>query len=154
SAGNNYRYSVSAVDPSGNESTSSNVLGVTTPNAPTPAPIDSGNWNSLAAYVKGDTVTFNGVTYRAVQSHKGVGDPNWITALSLWAPVNSPAPVEPAPTPVPNPAPAPAGTWSSTGSYTVGDRVTSGGVDYQAVQSHTGVGDPNWIYAPSLWKKI
>ena len=54
----------------------------------------------------------------------------------------------------PNPAPAPAGTWSSTGSYTVGDRVTSGGVVYQAVQSHTGVGDPNWIYAPSLWKKI
>lgn len=153
-AGTSYRYSVSAVDSSGNESASSNVLGVTTPSAPAPAPIDSGNWNSLAAYVKGDTVTFNGVTYRAVQSHTGVGDPNWITALSLWAPVSSPGPVEPAPTPVPNPAPAPAGTWSSTGSYTVGDRVTSGGVDYQAVQSHTGVGDPNWIYAPSLWKKI
>ena len=41
SAGTSYRYSVSAVDPSGNESASSNVLGVTTPNAPTPAPIDS-----------------------------------------------------------------------------------------------------------------
>ena len=36
----------------------------------------------------------------------------------------------------------------------MGDKVTSGGVAYQAVQSYTGVGDPNWINALSLWSPV
>jgi len=93
-------------------------------------------------------VTFNGTTYRAVQSHQGVGDPNWINALSLWAPVNGIAPA-----PEVTPAPS-AGAWDVKGSYSAGDRVSFGGSNYEAVQSHTGNGDPNWIYAGSLWKKV
>ncbi|MFI1966542.1 carbohydrate-binding protein, partial [Streptomyces pathocidini] len=38
-------------------------------------------------YTKGDRVTHNGTTYQCVQSYQGNGDPNWINALSLWAPV-------------------------------------------------------------------
>jgi len=109
----------------------------------------------LAAYKAGDAVTFNGTTYRAVQSHTGAGDPNWINALSLWSPVGT---VVPGPVVAPVLAPVSVsksfGSWSATGSYNVGDKVTSGGVAYQAVQSYTGVGDPNWINAPSLWQRL
>ena len=99
----------------------------------------------------GDFVTFNGTTYRAVQSYQGVGDPNWINALSLWTPVADVA-SEPEVTPAPVPAPFPQ--WSASGGYQAGDRVVSNGVTFEAVQSYQGVGDPNWINALSLWKKI
>ncbi len=103
-AGTNYEYLVTAVDPEGNESAWSNVLGVTTPLALAPVPEPSGTWNTLAAYKTGDTVIFNGSTYRAVQSHTGVGDPNWINALSLWSPVGA---VVPGPVVAPVLAPVP-----------------------------------------------
>ncbi|UGS25648.1 lytic polysaccharide monooxygenase [Microbacterium resistens] len=44
--------------------------------------------------------------------------------------------------------------WDSTAYYTKGDRVSHNGHIYEAVQSHQGHGDPNWIDALSLWKKI
>ena len=43
--------------------------------------------------------------------------------------------------------------WNPRRTYTKGDRVTHHGHTYQAVQTHTGNGDPNWINAPSLWKR-
>ncbi len=156
-AGTTYQYFVKAVDSSTNESASSNVLNVSTfaapapAPAPTPAPDSNGSWNSSAAYQVGETVTFNGTSYRAVQSHQGVGDPNWIKAPSLWTPVSE---VAPNPEVTPTPTPAPSSQWSATGRYQTGDRVVSNGIAYQAVQAHTGNGDPNWINAPSLWKKI
>jgi chitin-binding protein len=85
-------------------------------------------------------VTHSGVTYRAVQSHTGIGDPNWILAPSLWAPVIA--------------TPAAAGAWDSRATYAAGAIVTHSGVTYRAVQSHTGIGDPNWILAPSLWQRV
>lgn len=45
-------------------------------------------------------------------------------------------------------------TWDPRGSYKAGDRVTHDGNTYEAVESHTGNGDPTWIHAPSLWKKL
>jgi chitin-binding protein len=45
-------------------------------------------------------------------------------------------------------------SWNATGTHAAGDRVSNSGLIYEAVQSHTGNGDPNWIYAPSLWKLI
>ena len=170
-AGTTYTYTVRAVDAAGNVSAASNELVIATkaPVAPapeptpapqpTPAPLPStgGSWNPSGSYVTGDTVTYNGVTYRAVQSHTGVGDPNWITAPSLWAAItDAPAPESvPNPTPAPEVAPQPTeGAWSPTGTYAAGDRVTFGGATFEAVQSHAGVGDPNWIYAPSLWKQV
>lgn len=161
-AGTTYAYTVSAVDAEGNESALSNVLSVTMDAAPDPEPAPEpepapagGTWDSRGTYAAGDQVTYQGVTYAAVQSHTGVGDPNWIHALSLWQPVAD-APVTPEPTPEPvTPEPgAEAPAWSSTGSYAAGDRVTFDGTTYEAVQSHTGNGDPNWIYAPSLWRAV
>jgi chitodextrinase len=96
-------------------------------------------------------VTFNGTTYRAVQSYQGAGDDRWIDALALWTPI---ADVAPEPEVTPAPVPAPAAQWSATGSYQAGDRVVSNGVTYEAVQAYQGAGDPRWIDALSLWKKI
>ena len=152
-AGTTYQYVVKAIDSSNNESVSSNVLNASTPAAPAPAPApeSGGNWNSFAAYQTGDIVTFNGTTYRAVQSYQGAGDDRWIDALSLWTPV---ADVAPEPEVTPAPVPALAEQWSATGSYQTGDRVVSNGVTYEAVQSYQGAGDPRWIDALSLWKKV
>ena len=93
-AATTYRYTVRAVDAAGNVSVDSNVLTKSTKAAITPTPMPtptptptstpSGTWDSRAAYAAGAVVTHNGVTYRAVQSHTGVGDPNWILAPSLW----------------------------------------------------------------------
>ena len=96
-------------------------------------------------------MTLNGATYRAVQSYQGVGDPNWIKALSLWTPV---ADVASEPEVTPAPVPKPFAQWSATSAYQAGDRVVSSGAIFEAVQSYQGVGDPNWINALSLWKKI
>ncbi|MGI9823569.1 lytic polysaccharide monooxygenase [Agromyces sp. Marseille-Q5079] len=47
-----------------------------------------------------------------------------------------------------------APAWNPSGAYVKGDRVSSGGVVYEAVQTHQGVGDPSWITAQSLWKPV
>jgi predicted carbohydrate-binding protein with CBM5 and CBM33 domain len=49
---------------------------------PTTAPPASGTWKAGTAYKAGDTVTYNGVSYRCRQAH---------TALAGWEPPNVPA---------------------------------------------------------------
>ncbi|MGG4267154.1 lytic polysaccharide monooxygenase [Peribacillus simplex] len=44
--------------------------------------------------------------------------------------------------------------WDSFKAYTKGDRVDHQGKTYEAVQSYQGYGDPNWIFALSLWNEI
>ncbi|MGE7946717.1 lytic polysaccharide monooxygenase [Lysinibacillus sp. NPDC093688] len=44
--------------------------------------------------------------------------------------------------------------WSSYKAYTKGDKVEHQGKVYEAVQSYQGYGDPNWIFALSLWKEV
>lgn len=44
--------------------------------------------------------------------------------------------------------------WNQFKAYTKGDRVEHQGKNYEAVQSYQGHGDPNWIFAFSLWKAI
>ncbi|MFJ7950933.1 lytic polysaccharide monooxygenase [Lysinibacillus sp. NPDC096418] len=44
--------------------------------------------------------------------------------------------------------------WSPVKAYSKGDRVEHQGKNYEAVQSYQGYGDPNWIFALSLWKEI
>ncbi|GAA1701826.1 lytic polysaccharide monooxygenase [Microbacterium sediminicola] len=44
-------------------------------------------WDPRGTYAAGDQVTWQGTTYVAVQGYAGYGDPNWITALSLWRPL-------------------------------------------------------------------
>lgn len=155
SAGTAYRYTVRAIDAAGNESPDSNVLTRSTSAAPapvpTPSPIASGSWDPRASYAAGAIVTHQGTTYRAVQSHTGVGDPNWILARSLWQPIEASAPT---PAPAPTPTPVASAAWDARAPYSAGDLVTHQGATYRAVQSHTGVGDPNWIQAPSLWSRV
>ncbi|GAA1508113.1 chitin-binding protein [Agromyces terreus] len=44
--------------------------------------------------------------------------------------------------------------WNPSGAYAKGDRVSHGGVVYEAVLTHQGSGDPGWITARSLWKPV
>ncbi|MCU5063486.1 M60 family metallopeptidase [Bacillus cereus] len=44
--------------------------------------------------------------------------------------------------------------WDPKKAYIKGDKVEHQGTVYEAVQSHQGNGDPNWIFALSLWKPI
>ncbi|MBY7125091.1 fibronectin type III domain-containing protein [Bacillus sp. 16GRE42] len=44
--------------------------------------------------------------------------------------------------------------WDPKKAYTKGDKVEHQGKVYEAVQNHQGNGDPNWIFAVSLWKPL
>ncbi|MCU4767483.1 lytic polysaccharide monooxygenase [Bacillus toyonensis] len=46
------------------------------------------------------------------------------------------------------------GVWDAKKAYKKGDRVLYEGKVYEAVQNHQGNGDPNWIYALSLWRAV
>ncbi|MFC7304153.1 lytic polysaccharide monooxygenase [Streptomyces monticola] len=79
--GTTYTYKVRALDGAGNTSEFSKSIEVKVPASDgTEIP----EWDPKGTYEKGDKVTHKGTTYVCVQSHQGNGDPNWITALSLW----------------------------------------------------------------------
>ncbi len=172
-ASTTYIYSVTAVAADGRTSAPVSLM-VTTDAAPT-TPTVPGTypaWSASASYAKGDRVTYQGAAYEAVQPYRGVGDPTWITAQSLWRPVVSagtgtPTPTpQPTSTPSPSPTPTPTSTpkptsspstalpWNPSGTYAKGALVTYGGATYRAVQNVRGWGDPSWITAPSLWQLI
>jgi chitin-binding protein len=44
--------------------------------------------------------------------------------------------------------------WSAYGTYAIGDRVSHNGLSFVNIQAYTGHGDPNWIFAPSLWQLL
>ncbi|PEN73783.1 chitin-binding protein [Bacillus toyonensis] len=46
------------------------------------------------------------------------------------------------------------GEWDAKKAYKKGDRVLYEGKVYESVQNHQGNGDPNWIYALSLWRAV
>lgn len=83
-AGSRHEYTVRAVNLDGIASAASNTHVATTKGD---AGSEYPSWDAHGAYTKGDRVTHQGSTYEAVQSHQGHGDPNWITALSLWRPL-------------------------------------------------------------------
>lgn len=85
-ASTTYEYTVVAIDKAGNVSPASTVFTVTTKADSTPGPVDPAvsPWKAQGAYKKGDRVSHDGSIYEAVQSYQGHGDPNWITAASLW----------------------------------------------------------------------
>ena len=108
-------------------------------------------WNASTAYVAGDTVTENGVTYKAnwwTQGNDpaanngatGTGQPWTVTTSCGATPPPTPTPPPPPPTPTPPPpaptppAPAPTGCapWSASTAYNGGATVTEGGKTYKA----------------------
>ncbi|PZF58168.1 chitin-binding protein [Curtobacterium sp. MCSS17_008] len=84
-AGSRHEYTVRAVNLDGIASAMSNRHVTTTKGD---AASEYPTWDAHAAYTKGDRVTHGGSVYEAVQSYQGHGDPNWITAPSLWKPVS------------------------------------------------------------------
>ncbi|MCU4769457.1 M60 family metallopeptidase [Bacillus toyonensis] len=44
--------------------------------------------------------------------------------------------------------------WDPKKAYTKGEKVEHQGKVYEAIQNHQGNGDPNWIFALSLWKPL
>ncbi len=57
-----------------------------TPPPPTSGAPAAPAWNPFGSYRIGDRVSFEGRVYVCRQSHRGWGDPSWITALALWLP--------------------------------------------------------------------
>ncbi|MFT6563722.1 MAG: chitin-binding protein [Actinomycetes bacterium] len=169
--GTEYRYEVRAIDSAGNQSPVSNELVVKTRSEATN---EHPLWDAKASYQKGELVTYDGKTYKAAQSYSGVGDPNWINALSLWNIVsNEPSeskdeaisdepkdeaisdePKDEAISDEPKDEAIDYSQWDAKASYQKGDLVTYDGKTYKAVQSYSGFGDPNWINALSLWNIV
>ena len=104
-------------------------------------------WNASTAYTAGDTVTENGVTYKAnwwTQGNdpaannggSGTGQPWTVTTgCSAAPPPPTPAPPPPAPPAPTPPAPAPTGpcaAWNASTAYSAGATVTENGVTYKA----------------------
>lgn len=56
--------------------------------------------------------------------------------------------------PCPDPEPGEYPEWNPIATYKAGERVLHLGLVYEAIQDHRGNGDPNWIYAPSLWRPV
>lgn len=54
------------------------------PGPPRDKPVAMRVWSPIGTYEEGELVTYRGSTYRALQDYTGVGDPDWITADSLW----------------------------------------------------------------------
>ncbi|MDT3498194.1 lytic polysaccharide monooxygenase [Bacillus toyonensis] len=79
-ANTTYKYTVKAVDVTGNESVQSDIFTIITKTENA----SYGEWDAKKAYKKGDRVLYEGKVYEAVQNYQGNGDPNWIYALSLW----------------------------------------------------------------------
>ncbi|MEO3939526.1 lytic polysaccharide monooxygenase [Paenarthrobacter nicotinovorans] len=92
----------------------------------------------------------------AVDAAGNKSQPSGIFSITTdKAPTNPENPGTPEePTNPENPANPGTPAWNTTGTYAKGDIVTHNGNQYIAVQAHTGNGDPNWINALSLWKKI
>lgn len=81
-ANKGYAYTIYAFDAAGNMSDSSNIVFAFTSEEDAGSELPT--WDPYAAYTEGDKVTYEGENYIAVNSYTGVGDPSWITALSLW----------------------------------------------------------------------
>ena len=107
-----------------------------------------GAWTEGATYNAGDSVTYNGVTYTALQTHTAYVGAGWTPAStpSLWRTGGSctggstPTPTPPPPTPTPTPTPTPnpgtgcdgIPTWTATAIFTGGQRASLNGFIYEA----------------------
>lgn len=104
---------------------------------------DRGPWAPNVSYIAGDTVTYSGVTYQAIQSHTSLAGWEPSNVPALWGAVSG-ATNTPSRTATPNgptitstrtPTPGGGGCWSawvSTTAYTGGAQVSRNGQNYQA----------------------
>jgi chitinase len=147
----------------------------TSPTAtPSPTPTGGGTctapaWNAGTAYVGGSTVSYAGHTYTAKWWTQGEQPNTHSGPYDVWVDKGacgsaSPTPTgtgtpTPTPTRTTTPTPTPTATgaypaWVPNHAYTVGDRVSYAGRNYQCLQSHTsqvGWEPPN---VPALWQAL
>lgn len=133
-----------------------NLVFITSSASAAPLSADRGVWAPNVWYNVGDTVTYNGVTYQAIQAHTSqVGwEPPYVPAL--WGPVVGPTntssgptntptrtptktntPVGPTNTPTRTPTPGGGGgtcwaAWNAGTAYNGGAQVSYNGQNYQA----------------------
>lgn len=125
------------------------LAGVTSVNAAT-VHADRGAWAPNISYVAGDTVTYNGVTYQAIQSHTSLVGWEPSNVPALWGavsggtntsspPTNTPSrtatPNGPTNTPTRTPTSNGSGcwvAWISSTAYSGGAQVGRNGQNYQA----------------------
>lgn len=89
-------------------------------------------WRIGQAYTAGTLVTFNGITYRALQGATSIESWNPLAAPALWQAVDQGTPGTTPGTPAPGTAPATSGTWAASSAYTQGMTVTINGTTYRA----------------------
>ena len=142
--------------------------------SPTASPTPTGGtggctapaWSATAIYTNGMTVSYAGHQYQAKWWTQGEQPNTHSGASDVWkdlgactggtTPTPTPTPTG-SPTPSPTPSPTATGTyaaWVANHAYTVGDKVSYAGHNYQCLQSHTslvGWEPPN---VPALWKLI
>jgi chitinase len=108
-----------------------------------PENADRGVWAPNVSYSIGDTVTYNGLTYRCLQAHTSLTGWEPPNVPALWSlvsgPVNTPTrtPTGPANTPTRTPTPGGGGgscwaAWNSSTAYNGGAQVSYNGQNYQA----------------------
>jgi Tol biopolymer transport system component len=95
-------------------------------------------WAVAVSYAVGDTVTFDGVSYRCRQAHRSQSDwtPSAVPALWERVALGSGCP------------------WATSTAYAVGDVVTFDGVTYRCLQAHSSA--PGWEppLTPALWQRL
>ncbi|QAY66994.1 lytic polysaccharide monooxygenase [Paenibacillus protaetiae] len=111
SASTSYVYTVIALDAAANRSDSSAPLTVTTKAAAPPAGT-TGTWDGTRIYLAGDTVTYNGIAYKAGWWTQGERP----DISDVWTPVSSSA----------------VQAWNSSKAYNGGDKVIYQGHTYAA----------------------
>jgi len=98
---------------------------------------EGAEWVANEEVIRGDTRTYNGKTYRCVQSH--TTQENWQpdSTPALWAEI-----VEQ------------TDQWSAGVSYSIGDTAKYNGTNYECIQAHTSqVGwEPSNV--PALWSVL
>jgi chitinase len=120
-----------------------------------PANADRGPWAPNVSYAIGDTVTYNGTTYQAIQAHTSLVGWEPPNVPALWGPVSGPSNTPSGPTNTPTRTPTrtntPAGptatftrtstpgsggtcwaAWVSSTAYNGGAQVSRNGQNYQA----------------------
>lgn len=125
------------------------LVGVTSVSA-APIHADRGPWAPNVSYIAGDTVTYNGVTYQAIQSHTSLTGWEPSTVPALWGAVSGVTNTANVPTNTPSrtatktntpasftntPTSSGGGCWSawvSTTAYSGGAQVGRNGQNYQA----------------------
>jgi chitodextrinase len=141
------------------------LLGATSVSA-APEHADRGPWAANVSYVAGDTVTFNGAMYQAVQSHTSLTGWEPPNVPALWQAISGPTTTSGSPatstrTPTRTNTPgAPTSTptsgagggcwsaWISTTAYNGGAQVSRNGVNYQAAY-WTQANDPATSSGPA-----